>query len=107
VLRLKTYILNLDVAAPDFRKSNVRTLDDQAGSGVLVIEARDSMSGAMLAQAVDRREIGDTAWAIRRTKQTNRSDFEGAFRAWAQMSVEGLATLKALPPVAVAQNQRK
>jgi hypothetical protein len=71
---------------------------------VLVLEARDSMSGALLAQGVDGREIGDTAWAMRRTKQTNRADFEGAFKAWAKMSVDGLAALKALPPVAVAQH---
>ena len=103
VLRLKTYILNLDVAAPDFQKSSVRTFDDEAGSGVLVLEARDSMSGALLAQGVDGREIGDTAWAMRRTKLTNRADFEGAFKAWAKMSVDGLAELKALPPPAVAK----
>jgi len=104
VLRLKTYILNLDVAAPDFQKSNVRTFSDEGGSGVLVLEARDSMSGALLAQGADGREIGDTAWAMRRTKLSNRADFEEAFKAWAKMSVDGLATLKALPPVAVARN---
>lgn len=104
VLRLKTYILNLDVAAPDFQKSSVRTYSEEGGSGVLVLEARDSMSGALLAQGVDGREIGDTAWAMRRTKQTNRADFEGAFKAWAKMSVDGLAALKALPPVAAAQH---
>lgn len=97
VLRLKTYILNLDVAAPDFQKSNVRTYSKEGGSGVLVLEARDSMSGAMLAQGVDGREFGDSAWAMRRTSLSNRSDFEAAFKVWAKMSVDGLAALKALP----------
>jgi hypothetical protein len=101
VLRLKTYILNLDVAAPDFQKSNVRTFSKEGGAGVLVLEARDSMSGALLAQAADGRDIGDTAWAMRRTTLSNRADFGGAFKGWAKMSVEGLANLKALP---VAQN---
>jgi hypothetical protein len=104
VLRLKTYILNLDVAAPDFQKSNVRTYSKEGGSGVLVLEARDSMSGALLAQGVDGREIGDSAWAMRRTSLSNRADFEAAFTAWAKMSVDGIAALKALPPVAAARN---
>ncbi|HEX5008708.1 MAG TPA: DUF3313 family protein [Hyphomonadaceae bacterium] len=105
VLRLKTYILNLDIAAPDFQKSNVRTLSKEGGGGVLVLEARDSMSGALLAQAADRRDIGDTALAMRRTKETNRADFEGAFKAWAKISVEGLARLKALPPVPATESK--
>jgi hypothetical protein len=104
VLRLKTYILNLDVSAPDFQKSNVRTYSKEGGSGVLVLEARDSMSGALLAQGVDGREIGDSAWAMRRTKLSNRADFEAAFKTWAQMSVDGLAALKTLPPVAIGRN---
>lgn len=97
VLRLKTYILNLDVAVPDVQKSNVRTFSREGGAGVLVLEARDSMSGALLAQAADGRDIGDSAWAMRRTSLSNRADFEGAFKVWAKMSVEGLAKLKALP----------
>lgn len=105
VLRLKTYILNLDVAAPDFQKSSVRTYSREGGSGVLVLEARDSMSGALLAQGVDGREIGDSAWAMRRTSLSNRADFEAAFSTWAKMSVDGLATLKTLPPAGAPQNQ--
>jgi hypothetical protein len=105
VLRLKTYVINLDVAAPDLQTaSRTRTFSSEAGSGVLVIEARDSMSGALLGRGVDKREIGDTSWMVRRTSVDNRADFDRAFKTWAKMSVDGLAALKAMPPVAVAQN---
>jgi hypothetical protein len=80
------------------------TYSGQAGSGTLVIEARDSMSGALLTRGVDKRRIGDTNWMISRSSVSNRSDFARAFRAWAGMSVQALANLKAMPPLAVAQN---
>jgi hypothetical protein len=41
---------------------------------------------------------------MRRTSLSNRADFEAAFKTWAKMSVDGLAALKALPPVVVAKN---
>lgn len=105
VMRIRTYILNLDIAAPDTRGAGrSRTYTGQAGSGSLVVEARDSMSGALLARGVDSRRIGDSAWMMPRTSASNRADFGRAFRTWAQMSVQSTAALKALPPIAVAQN---
>jgi hypothetical protein len=105
VLRLKTYVIDIDVAAPDKQgASRTRTYSGQAGSGTLVIEARDSMSGALLARGVDNRRIGDTNWMISRSSVSNRGDFARAFRTWAGMSVQALANLKAMPPLAVAQN---
>jgi hypothetical protein len=104
-MRIRTYILNLDVAAPDTRSAGrSRTYTGQAGSGSLVVEARDSMSGALLARGVDSRRIGDSAWMMPRNSVSNRADFGRAFRTWAQMSAQSTAALKALPPVAVAQN---
>lgn len=105
VMRIRTYILNLDIAAPDTRSAGrSRTYTSQAGSGSLVVEARDSMSGALLARGVDSRRIGDSAWMVSRTSVSNRADFGRAFRTWAQMSVDATAALKAMPPIAVAQN---
>lgn len=105
VMRIRTYVINLDIAAPDTRSAGRRqTFTGQAGSGVLVVEARDSMSGALLARGVDRRVMGDTAWMVQRTTVSNRADFGRAFRIWAQMSVDAVKALKAMPPVAVAQN---
>jgi hypothetical protein len=34
-----------------------------------------------------------------RNSVTNRSDFERLFRQWANISVEGLKELKAMPPI--------
>jgi hypothetical protein len=105
VLRLKTYVINIDVMAPDKQgTSRSRTYSSQAGSGMLVIEARDSMSGALLARGVDQRRIGDTTWMVNRSSVSNRADIARAFKTWAGMSVDALANLKAMPPVAVAQN---
>jgi hypothetical protein len=72
----------------------------------MIIEIRDSMSGAVLARGIDTRDVGDMGFAVRRTRVSNRTDFERVFKTWATMSVDGLATLKAMPPigVAVAQN---
>ncbi len=105
VMRIRTYVVNLDIAAPDTRSPGRRqTFTGRAGSGVLVVEARDSMSGALLARGVDQRTMGDSAWLIQRNRATNRADFARAFRVLAQMSVDATAALKALPPIAVAQN---
>jgi hypothetical protein len=105
VMRIRTYIINLDIAAPDTGgAARSRTYTSQAGAGSLVVEARDSMSGALLARGVDNRRIGDSAWMVSRTSVSNRADFGRAFRTWAQMSVDATAALKAMPPIAVAQN---
>lgn len=105
MLRIKTYIINLDVTAPDLpTASRTRSFSSEGGSGVLVLEARDSMSGALLGRGVDKREIGDTSFFVRRTSVSNQADFDRAFKTWAKMSVDGLNNLKAMAPVAVAQN---
>jgi hypothetical protein len=105
VLRIKTYIINLDVTAPDLQTaSRTRTFSSDAGSGVLVLEARDSMSGALLGRGVDKRELGDSDWMMRRSSVSNRADFERGFKTWGKMSVDALNNLKAMAPVAVAQN---
>jgi hypothetical protein len=71
----------------------------------LIVEVRDSMSGAVLARGVDTRDVGDMGFTVRRSRVSNRSDFESVFKTWAKMSVDGLATLKAMPPIAVAVAQ--
>jgi hypothetical protein len=53
------------------------------------------MSGALLGRGVDRREAGDRAFVVQRTRATNRADFERMFRTWAQMSAQALSALRA------------
>lgn len=100
VLRLRTAIINLDIAAPDqMTAGRSRSYSSEAGHATLAIEARDSMSGAVLARGVDKRDIGDSSFMMRRSAVSNRSDFERAFAAWASASVSALAALRELPPV--------
>ena len=107
VLRLRTAVFNLDIAAPSGQTANrTRTFTSRAGAGSLMIEVKDSMSGAVLARGTDSRNAGANGFMVPRTRGTNRADFQRVANIWARMSVEGLAALKAMPPigVAVAQN---
>lgn len=98
VLRLRTAVLNIEVGAPDQMSSGrSRTYSEDVGQATLLLEARDSMSNALLGRAVDQHMISDS-YVLQRSRVTNRTDFERLFRSWAQMSVEGLATLRAAMP---------
>jgi hypothetical protein len=97
VLMVSTGVFNLSIAAPD-TMSTGRTLTNTAGGASVVVEVRDSMSGALLGRAVDSRSTGDTGLPIR-NRITNTADFMRLFRRWAQISVEGLAVLKARSPI--------
>ncbi|TMJ20173.1 MAG: DUF3313 domain-containing protein [Alphaproteobacteria bacterium] len=106
VLRLRTGVLNLYVAAPDqMSAGRTRSYSVEAGEATLVIEARDSLSGALLGRAFDQRLAGDNMAALR-TSVSNRADFEQLFRHWARASVRGLEELKASSPVNVAAPRR-
>jgi hypothetical protein len=98
VLRVKASLTDLDVHAPDkMTSARNRTYAEQAGSGRLVLEVRDSSSGALLAGGIDKRDVGDMNEVERRSSVTNRADFSRAFRRWAQFSVEALDGLRGVP----------
>jgi hypothetical protein len=103
VLRVRTGVIDLTVSAPDIRSSG-RTYSAswEAGQATLVVEARDSQSGALLGRALDRRVAGDTQPYLRNSV-TNKADFKILFRKWAKASIEGLNRLKGGSPVAMAQ----
>lgn len=104
VLRLRTAVTNLDVAAPDqMTPGRSRTYASEAGEATIVIEARDSMSGAILGRGVDRRAAGDNSFVMRRSRVTNRADFERMFRSWAEYSADALARLRTTPAPAAPQ----
>lgn len=99
VLRVKTGVLNIWVTAPDTQTAGIsHTFSEEAGQATLVVEARDSMTGALLGRAIDQKIVGDTmvAW---RTSSSNRSDFRYQVEQWASASVRGLSELKALSPI--------
>jgi hypothetical protein len=102
VIQLRTAILNLAVAAPDIMTAGRSTsYSSEAGQATIVIEARDSVTGAVLGRAVDHRLAGDSYGYIRgsmRTSVSNVSDFRLMFQSWAKASIAGLAELKTLSP---------
>jgi len=106
VLRIRTAVVNVAVSAPDLQsagRSSVFSVD--AGEATLIVEARDSTTGALLGGAADRRAIGDTSGgfsAMRRTSVSNKADFEIMFKRWSKGAVNGLAALKASSPGAAA-----
>jgi hypothetical protein len=102
VLRVRTGVMNLSVNAPDTQRAgSSRSFSREAGEATLILEARDSETGAVMGRAVDRRFAGDNTARMMRNSVTNRSDFSLLFADWAKKSVDGLAELKALSPVDV------
>jgi hypothetical protein len=100
VLRLSPSIIKLYINAPDVMspgRSSSYTLD--AGEATLVLEARDSVSGALLGMAIDRREARGTGFVTWTNSVTNRSDFRRLFQQWAKICIKGLDDLKAASPV--------
>jgi hypothetical protein len=68
-----------------------------AGRMTLVVEARDSVSGQLLARAVDTRhgtETGRLQWA---NAVTNSQEAERAIEQWARALREGLDRLRSAP----------
>ncbi|MEP9359642.1 DUF3313 family protein [Sphingomonas sp. KR3-1] len=107
VLRLSTAVLDIDVEAPDTDSPGItRTYTHEAGGAVLVVEARDSLSGQLLGRAVDGQETSDFGPYIR-NRATNAGAFEQLFTEWADTSVKGLAELKTLSPVDAAGKLKK
>lgn len=103
VLRVRTALLNIQVASPDVMTSTGRTFtnSEAAGSAMLVVEVRDSQSGAVLGRAVDSALAGENGMLLRNSV-TNWSDFQELVKTWARASVAGLNELKAVPQVVAA-----
>ena len=100
VLRVRTLLLNIHVRAPDVPQAGrTRSYASEAGEASLVVEVRDSESGAMMGRAVDRRLAGENS-ILSRNQVSNRSDFRNLVQSWANESARGLGELKSLSPVA-------
>lgn len=99
VLRLRMAVVNIAVTAPEVRMSSrSNTYAGEAGFATLIIEAKDSLSGALLGRAVDGEVAGDNS-ALWRNRMTNRSDFRAVMKRWAASGVKGLTELKAQSPI--------
>jgi hypothetical protein len=99
VLRLRMGVVDIAVTAPEARMtSRSNTYAGEAGFATLIVEAKDSLTGALLGRAVDGKVAGDNS-ALWRTSMTNRSDFRAVMKRWASGSVKGLNELKAQSPI--------
>lgn len=100
VLRVATGVINLYINAPDVMSAGTtRTYTANAGEATLVIETRDSLTGALLGRVVDRRETRESGHAQIANRVTNTSDFRVLFKDWANVTIKGLDELKAHSPV--------
>lgn len=99
VLRVTTGVMNIAVSAPD-QPTAARSFAfaEEAGTATLFVEARDSLTGAILGRAIDQGIAGDRT-AGRRTRSGNRADFRDLVQAWATTSVRGMSELKAMSPI--------
>jgi hypothetical protein len=81
-----------------------RSYSVDAGEATLALEVRDSTTGEILGRVVDRERAGGTGMRLSRaTDVSNNADFDRLYRRWADLSVKGLAALKAKSPLPPAQ----
>lgn len=100
VLRVRTALADVRVTSPEgLTMGRTFFAARNAGSATLVVEVRDSQTGAILGRAIDARTAGAYDNAVRNSV-TNRRDFEQLVQTWAEASVAGLNELKTLAPAA-------
>lgn len=91
-LQLSAAIANLYVNAPDIASAGrVRTYTTSAGSMTLVLEMRDSVTGALLARAIDHADDADSSTQLSwTTSVSNQADADLIIRGWARRLRQGL-----------------
>ena len=100
VLRVRTGIADISVTSPErIVAGRSYSFSNEAGFATLVVEVRDSQTGALLGRAVDGRVAGDDG-ALMRNRVTNRADFRELVKAWAKHSAAGLQELIRRTPAA-------
>ncbi len=100
VLRLSPAVTNLYINAPAIKgPSTTRTYVMEAGEGTLVLEARDSMTNALLGRVLDRRETSSAGGMQFSNQSRNVSDYRSLVKTWATTCAKGLDELKANSPV--------
>jgi hypothetical protein len=93
VMILRPAIVNLDIAVPDAASTSAgrsRAYAANAGSASLFIELHDSVTGQILARAVDSRRARSSPGFEWVTAASNRADARRVLSTWAEMLVESL-----------------
>ena len=96
VLQIKPAIIGLDIVAPEHGAPGIsRTYSETAGEMTLYMELYDSVSGAMLAKALDRKEDRRTGYFEWQNRVTNRAAANRILKVWANVLKEGLDDARA------------
>lgn len=91
VLRVSAAIINLYITAPEkMSAGRSRTYTTSAGHMTLVVELRDSVTGKLMARAVDSVQGRDTGNFMITNSVTNMSSARTALSKWAVVLREGL-----------------
>ena len=91
VLLVRPAIINLDIIAPDTPSPGItRTYSETAGEMTLYMELYDSVSGDLLAKALDRKEDRRTGYFEWQNRVTNRAAANRILNVWAKVLKEGL-----------------
>jgi hypothetical protein len=98
VLRLSPRVTELYVNAPDVLPPGVtRSFARDAGEATLVLEARDAVSGTLLAVIVDHGTAQDMMRLTQATNVSNTFWFDGLYKRWAANSAAELEAVKNRP----------
>jgi hypothetical protein len=94
-LRVTAAIIDLFISAPAAAEGagRMRTYTANAGRMTLVMELRDSVTGEILARAIDARAARNTGFWTVTNRVTNTADARRAIRVWATTLREGLDEL--------------
>jgi len=91
VLLVRPAIINLYIVAPDTASPGIKhTYSETAGEMTLYMELYDSVSGDLLAKALDRKEDRRTGYFEWQNRVTNRAAARRILRVWANVLKEGL-----------------
>jgi len=91
VLLIKPAIINLDIVAPDTNSPGMtRSYSETAGEMTLYMELYDSVTGDLLAKALDRKRDRRTGYFQWRNKVSNRAAANRILQVWADVLKEGL-----------------
>jgi len=98
VLRLSPRVTELYVNAPDvFPPGKTRAFSKDAGEATLLLEARDSLNGALLAVMIDHGTASEMMRLTRATSVSNTFWFDGLYKRWATNSVSDLEAVRNRP----------
>jgi hypothetical protein len=91
VMILRPALIDLEITAPDIPVAGrVTQYVASAGAATLYLELYDSVSGEILARAVDRRRMQDYGTARWANSVTNRADAARMFKRWAALLRQGM-----------------